>query len=146
MNELKEWLSNREITPRNIKELSELFIDLSESTVRGWVSKNVIPKKKEHREKLFQLTKIEKYETTSVKKDNINKVINSLYQLINNLDPIIINETLRDKFRNNINKTDIAYLSSLLEAILDENRFQLWSVFHNVKIKDVTKNARKNKL
>lgn len=135
MNELKEWLKSRKSKPRNIKELSEEFKGVPYKTVAGWVYKNRMPVKKEFRKRLYCLTKIDKFMPDNLKEEKIKELENILLKLDEELEPLIQSEVLRHQFRKEFKKSDIIYLSSLLEALLDEKRFQLWYVFQKVKIK-----------
>ncbi len=133
MNELKEWLKSRKINPRNVRELSKEFKEVPYKTVSGWVYQNKAPAKKELKEKLYKMTKIDKYMPNDLKEQRIREIKNSLCILSNSLDPLIQSKTLRDCFRKEINETNIAYLSSLLEALLNEKRFQTWNAFQKIK-------------
>ncbi len=187
MGELKEWLKNRKESPRTIRELANIFHNIPYKTVAGWVHKDSIPKDKEIRRKLYELTNINKYKvsesierskkfekeitienyTNLLIKDieydlnqillklsllksenkeiqiedykskeimiNIKKII---YECFKTLTPLINNENLRKKFREEINKNDIAMLSSLLEALLDEKKFKIWLIFKNIELKE----------
>lgn len=146
MSELKEWLKGRKSKPRSVKELSEVFEGVPYKTVAGWVHQGKVPAKKDLKEKLYQITKIDKYMPDELKEQRIVKVQDSVYALINVLEELIQSSALRDCFRKKINKTDIAYLSSLLEALLDEKRFQIWNAFQKVKVKGVIKDGRKDNL
>jgi len=146
MNELKEWLKGRRVKPRSVKELSEVFEGVPYKTVAGWVHQGKVPAKKDLKEKLYQITKIDKYMPDELKEQRIGVIKNSVYTFINVLEPLIQSSALRDYFRKEINKTDIAYLSSLLEALLDEKRFQIWNAFQKVKVKGVIKDGRKDNL
>jgi hypothetical protein len=133
MNELKEWLKSRKINPRNVRELSKEFKEVPYKTVSGWVYQNKVPAKKELKEKLYKMTKIDKYMPNDLKEQRIREIKNSLCILSNSLDPLIQSKTLRDCFRKEINETNIAYLSTLLEALLNEKRFQTWNAFQKIK-------------
>lgn len=145
MSELKEWLKNRKKKPRNIKELSKMFKDVPYKTVSGWVYGGGVPAKKELKQKLYQMTKIDKYMPGEMKKENFKKVQITLYNLINQLEPFVESKSLRDYFRRKVDKNNVAYLSSLLEALLDEKRFRIWSSFQKVNINGgIKKNGKDN--
>ena len=146
MNELKEWLKGRRLKPRSVKELSEVFEGVPYKTVAGWVNQGKVPAKKDLKGKLYQITKIDKYMPDELKDQRIGEIKNSIYTFTNVLEQLIQSSALRDYFRKEINKTDIAYLSSLLEALLDEKRFQIWNAFQKVKVKGVIKDGRKDNL
>lgn len=146
MSELREWLEARKSKPRTIKELSQMFKGVPYKTVASWVEKGSIPVKPELKKKLYELTKIDKYMPDELKKQKIDEVIHDLYSLINSLEPLKQSEALREYFRKKINKSDVAYLSSFLEVLLDEKRFQMWNSFQNIPTKEVKKNGRKGNL
>ncbi len=146
MSELKEWLKNRKSKPRNIKELSEIFKDVPYKTVSGWVHQDKVPAKAELRKKLYLITKIDKYMPEEAKKEDFKNIQIALYTLIEKLEPFIESKSLRDYLRKKINKNDIAYLSSLLEALLDEKRFQMWVSFQKLNINGRIKKNGKNNL
>lgn len=146
MSELKEWLKNRKSKPRNIKELSEIFKDVPYKTVSGWVHQDKVPAKAELRKKLYLITKIDKYMPEEAKKEDFKNIQIALYTLIEKLEPFIESKSLRDYLRKKINKNDMAYLSSLLEALLDEKRFQMWISFQKLNINGGIKKNGKNNL
>ncbi|MGC8758177.1 MAG: hypothetical protein ACP5QX_07035 [Caldisericaceae bacterium] len=146
MSELKEWLKSRKTKPRSVKELSEVFKGVPYKTVSGWVNQSKIPAKKDLKERLYEITKIDRYMPDDLKEQRIEKIKESLYMLINELDLLVESTVLRDYFRKGVNKNDIAYLSSLLEALLDEKRFQIWNAFQRVKKKGVIEDDRKDNL
>jgi hypothetical protein len=132
MSELKDWLKSRKKKPRNVKELAKMFRDVPYKTVSGWVYQDKIPAKAELKQKLYQITKIDKYMPQKIKNENLKKVQDSLYALINQLEPFIRSKSLRVYFRKKIDKNNVAYLSSILEALLDEKKFQIWSSFQKI--------------
>ncbi|MBP8016554.1 hypothetical protein KAZ01_00965 [Candidatus Gracilibacteria bacterium] len=185
MKELKEWLKNREKSPRNIKELANLFENVPYKTVAGWIYQDKIPKDEKIRKKLYDLTGINKYsnnnkiELKTIKSKKYNKEVfrqiiinetetiinellfklsllknenkkinirdkdtleyfiklkNSIYTCLKLLIPLLNNEELRNKFRLEINKKDIALLSSFLEALLDEKKFNIWKMFQEIDL------------
>lgn len=146
MSELKEWLKGRKVKPRSVKELAEIFKGVPYKTISSWVNRGSVPIKADLKEKLYRMTQIDKFMPDDIKKQAIDKVKNYLYVLIDAFEPFKQSNVLRDSFRRAINKNDIAYLSSLLEALLDEKRFQVWNTFQKVQAKEVIKDAGKDNL
>lgn len=146
MSELKDWLKSRKKKPRNIKELAKMFENVPYKTISGWVYDGKIPAKPELKQKLYQITKIDKYMPNGVKEECFKKAQDSLYTLINQLEPFIKSKSLRICFRKKIDKSNVAYLSSLLEALLDEKRFQIWSSFQKVNMNGGIKKDGRNNL
>ncbi len=185
MGDLKEWLKNRDKSPKSVKELSQIFKNIPYKTVCGWVYQDKIPKNPEVREKLYNLTGIKKYKPNQnrvldnefnlktekikivleemeslideltfkflllkntdelkpyIRSDSKNKKIylvnlrTEMYKFLKDLIYLLKNDELRKRFIESVDKRDIAFLSSLLEALLDDKKLQIWKIFQKINI------------
>lgn len=89
-----------------------------------------------------RLTLVEEEVRTSkvdgCKLDNLlERFVAQLYDMSETLTIVAADNDRRQAFRNRVSKEDVAYLTTLLEALLDEQKFTLWQVFQNFPMKEV---------
>lgn len=61
--------------------------------------------------------------------------LQQLYDLSSTLAVVASDESRRNAFRKRINKADVAYITTLLGALLDEQKFTLWQAFQDFPTK-----------
>ncbi|RIE16722.1 hypothetical protein [Candidatus Cryosericum septentrionale] len=61
--------------------------------------------------------------------------LQQLYDLSSTLAVVASDESRRNAFRRRINKADVAYITTLLGALLDEQKFTLWQAFQDFPMK-----------
>jgi len=61
--------------------------------------------------------------------------LQQLYDLSSTLAVVASDESRRNAFRKRINKADVAYVTTLLGALLDEQKFTLWQAFQDFPTK-----------
>lgn len=61
--------------------------------------------------------------------------LRQLYDLSSTLAVVASDESRRNAFRKRINKADVAYITTLLGALLDEQKFTLWQAFQDFPTK-----------
>ncbi|GEM_PF-6406977 len=142
METLEKWLKSRKSSPKTISELAKKFKTVPYKTVYNWVKRGSIPKDYNLRKKLYNLTKISKYRSEEEKLMEFKQIQNAIYLCIRALEPLMEDEDKRRYFRKKIRKNDISFLSSLLEALMNEERFSVWQTFQNIKIEKKSKRLK----
>lgn len=75
-------------------------------------------------------------ENSPIATDHLLEVfLQQLYDLSSTLAVVASDESRRNAFRKRINKADVAYITTLLGALLDEQKFTLWQAFQDFPTK-----------
>jgi len=75
-------------------------------------------------------------ENSATATDHLLEVfLQQLYDLSSTLAIVASDESRRNAFRKRINKADVAYITTLLGALLDEQKFTLWQAFQDFPTK-----------
>ena len=61
----------------------------------------------------------------------LEKFVAQLYDMSETLTIVVADNGRRQAFRNRVSKEDVAYLTTLLDSLLDEQKFTLWKAFQS---------------
>jgi hypothetical protein len=66
----------------------------------------------------------------------LEKFVAQLYDMSETLTIVVADNGRRQAFRNRVSKEDVAYLTTLLDSLLDEQKFTLWKAFQSFPMKE----------
>jgi hypothetical protein len=66
----------------------------------------------------------------------LEKFVAQLYDMSETLTVVVADNERRQAFRNRVSKEDVAYLTTLLDSLLDEQKFTLWKAFQSFPMKE----------
>lgn len=66
----------------------------------------------------------------------LEKFVAQLYDMSETLTVVVADNERRQAFRNRVSKEDVAYLTTLLDSLLDEQKFTLWKAFRSFPMKE----------
>ncbi len=66
----------------------------------------------------------------------LEKFVAQLYDMSETLTIVVADNDRRQAFRNRVSKEDVAYLTTLLDSLLDEQKFTLWKAFQSFPMKE----------
>lgn len=65
----------------------------------------------------------------------LDKFVAQLYDMSETLTVVVADNDRRQAFRSRVSKEDVAYLTTLLDSLLDEQKFTLWKAFQSFPMK-----------
>jgi hypothetical protein len=65
----------------------------------------------------------------------LDKFVAQLYDMSETLIVVVADNDRRQAFRSRVSKEDVAYLTTLLDSLLDEQKFTLWKAFQSFPMK-----------
>lgn len=66
----------------------------------------------------------------------LEKFVAQLYDMSETLTVVVADNDRRQAFRSRVSKEDVAYLTTLLDSLLDEQKFTLWKAFQGFPMKE----------
>jgi hypothetical protein len=66
----------------------------------------------------------------------LEKFVAQLYDMSETLTVVVADNERRQAFRHRVSKEDVAYLTTLLDSLLDEQKFTLWKAFQSFPMKE----------
>jgi hypothetical protein len=66
----------------------------------------------------------------------LDKFVAQLYDMSETLTVVVADNDRRQAFRSRVSKEDVAYLTTLLDSLLDEQKFTLWKAFQSFPMKE----------
>jgi hypothetical protein len=66
----------------------------------------------------------------------LDKFVTQLYDMSETLTVVVADNDRRQAFRNRVSKEDVAYLTTLLDSLLNEQKFTLWKAFQSFPMKE----------
>jgi hypothetical protein len=66
----------------------------------------------------------------------LDRFVAQLYDMSATLTVVVSDNRRRNAFRERVSKEDVAYLTTLLGSLLDEQKFTLWKAFQSFPMKE----------